>query len=37
MREIAVGVGVSVFIALCLIYTYQPSLLDTWFRRLFME
>ena len=29
MREIAVGVGVSIFIALCMIYLYEPSLFDT--------
>ncbi len=37
MREIAVGVVVSIFIALVMIYRYQPALLDFWFRHLFSQ
>ncbi len=35
MREFAVGLGVVIVIALCIIYTYQPSLYDGWFRAVF--
>ena len=31
MREFAIGLGVAIFIALFMIYTYQPSLYASWF------
>jgi hypothetical protein len=37
MRETAVGIGVSIFVALCMIYLYAPSLFHLWMRRLFFE
>jgi hypothetical protein len=37
MREIAVGVGVSIFIALFIIYVYDPTLFEIWVRRLFFD
>jgi hypothetical protein len=37
MRDFAVGLVVSIFIVLFIIYTYQPSILDYWIRRLFLE
>ena len=35
VREIAVGLIVVIFIALFMIYVYQPSLIHTWLHRLF--
>ena len=35
MRDIAVGLIVAIFIALFMIYVYQPSLFHTWLHRLF--
>jgi hypothetical protein len=35
MRDIAVGLIVAIFIALFMIYVYQPSLIHLWLRRLF--
>jgi hypothetical protein len=35
MRDFAVGIGVAIFIALFIVYTYQPSIYETWFHRLF--
>jgi hypothetical protein len=35
MRDIAVGLIVVIFIALFMIYVYQPSLIHTWLHRLF--
>ena len=35
MRDIAVGLIVANFIALFMIYVYQPSLFHTWLHRLF--
>jgi hypothetical protein len=37
MREIAVGVGVTIFIVLFMIYVYEPSLFGIWSRRLFFD
>ena len=34
MRDILVGLGVAIFIALFLIYTYQPSVFHYWLNRL---
>ena len=35
MRDIAVGLIVAIFIALFMIYIYQPSLIHLWLHRLF--
>ena len=35
MQDFAVGLGVVIFIALCIIYTYQPSIYESWFRAVF--
>jgi len=35
MRDFAVGLGVAIFIALFIIYLYQPSLYHHWFRVFF--
>ena len=37
MRDFAVGLGVMIFIALCMIYVYEPSLYHVWLHRLFFE
>jgi hypothetical protein len=37
MREIAIGLGVSIFIALFMVYLYEPSLYHLWFHRLFLR
>jgi hypothetical protein len=35
MRDFAVGLGVAILIALFIIYVYQPSLYESWFRVFF--
>ncbi len=37
MRDIAVGLIVAVFIALFMVYMYEPSLYHHWLHRLFFE
>ena len=35
MRDIAVGLIVAIFIALFMVYVYEPSLFHLWLHRLF--
>jgi hypothetical protein len=37
MRDYAVGMGVALFIALYIIYLYQPSFLENLYRHVFMQ